>query len=59
MAVRARKLEGVAQPDGHSKAFDVWQKVYQNCIRIASEEFYLNPKVNWAVRVEQDAKRDG
>jgi len=38
-------------------AFDVWQKVYVNCIRIASEEFFLNKKVGWAKRKKQTWER--
>jgi len=49
MAARARKLESTNIP----LAFDIWQKVYTNCLRVTSEEFYLHPNVNWAKRTEQ------
>jgi hypothetical protein len=49
MATKARELEGVSS-DGRIAAFDIWQKVFVNCARISSTEFYTNPNVAWASR---------
>jgi hypothetical protein len=50
LAAEARILEGVKRVDSPLSAFGVWAQVYENCKRIASKEFQLNPNVDWAKR---------
>ena len=50
-ATAARKLEGngKSDPDGPIKAFDAWQPVYANCLRLETE-FYHHAALDWAKR---------
>ncbi|BBU68000.1 hypothetical protein ICHIJ1_03800 [Fluviibacter phosphoraccumulans] len=50
-ATAARKLEGNgnADPDGPIKAFDAWQPVYANCLRLETE-FYHHAALDWSKR---------
>ena len=50
-ATDARKLEGNgnSDPDGPIKAFDAWQPVYANCLRLETE-FYHHAALDWAKR---------
>lgn len=50
-ATAARKLEGNgnSDPDGPIKAFDAWQPVYANCLRLETE-FYHHDALDWAKR---------
>jgi hypothetical protein len=49
-AALARAAEGdTRDPDTWHTAFELWEPVYQNCVRF-EKEFFLNPKVEWARR---------
>jgi hypothetical protein len=50
LAKEARSLEGMKRTDSPLPAFDKWGQVYNNCKRITSNEFQLNPNVDWAKR---------
>lgn len=49
-ATKARSMEGNgnSDPAGPIKAFDAWQPVYANCLRL--EDFYHHPALDWAKR---------
>lgn len=50
-AAEARRLEGDSKmdPGGPIKAFDLWQPVYQNCLRLENE-FFHHKALDWASR---------
>lgn len=50
-ATQARSMEGNGQttPDGPIKAFEAWQPVYANCLRL-EENFYHHKALDWAKR---------
>jgi len=50
-ATSARSIEGNgnADPNGPIKAFDAWQPVYANCLRLEAD-FYHHQALDWAKR---------
>jgi hypothetical protein len=50
-ATEARRLEGDTRGDGNGpiRAFDRWQPIYAQCLRI-EDEFYSHPALDWAKR---------
>ena len=48
-ATEARRLEGQTKNDDDSsiKAFDLWQPVFDDCVKL-EQEFYNHSKLNWA-----------
>lgn len=50
-ATEARRLEGNGKSDanGPIKAFDAWQPVYANCLRLETE-YFNHPALDWARR---------
>jgi len=52
-ATEARRIEGRTKEenDGSIRAFDAWQPVFEDCVKL-EKEFYFHPSLNWAKRTD-------